>query len=522
MEDLGRLRKLGLWRLMRSVLSSMAGVLICAQHDGEDEEPEDRVSREEAEGPGQLLPTRSRRLTIEQTQALHTKIDLTALSVAESVLRSTGHDAGGGEDSNDDGVMGDDGYGVDYDEFSEWYNAGGRAEAPYLEMLDLGKWPSAGYSVEDDGTEDGTAEEFEEDDEEEEDGEEEDEEEALPERVTQFDPFPPGRVIFSTELARRRRGRGSTNTMVFGPTTFTVRDGDLASLACLEELTELGRKPAADLAALVLASSPAAREHAGSGAGSRDVVRSVIGDALRSSTGGSVTKAVYNAAMRMAIRPSTDWGDQASSFVSFKLSHFFWMFHFQDRFVVDVEMANRAGDAATTPEERADIMRVLSEDEEGEEDELGHAPVLALAAGLAVLGKGAKSEKLAVAWRIFAGQHPVLRDNDEVNEDDEEDAMAGNPVLGVDTNDTGSLGLSRAELFNLLRSLLTGLLALDRVASSQPDVDVRIAVADAASSMAEDAFAHAHVTPSVEIDEDTTTLPRITFNAFAEYYNSHG
>lgn len=528
MEDLGRLGKLGLWRLMRSVLSAMVGVLVCSTHDGEEDEPEDRVQREGAQGPAQLLPNRSRRLNVEQTRALQTKIDLAALSVAESVLRATGH-AGSEADAygnDDDEVLGDDGIGVDYDEFSEWYNQGGRTEAPYLEMLDLGKWPSAGYSVGDDGQDEedqapasgagaGYDDEAQNEHEDEEEEEEEDEP-VLPERVREFDPFRPGPTVFSMALPRRSRGRGPTSGMVFGPTHFTVREGDLASLACLQDLTGLGRMPAAELATLALSCSPVAAAHPSGDPSSREAVRSVVANALRSTSGGSVTKASYNSAMRRALPSAINWSDKAASFVSFKVSHFFWMFHLQDRFVVDTQMSDQAGDVAGTPEERAELMRILNEQEDDDDTKMGHAPVLGLAAGLAVLGGGAKSEKLAIAWRIFAGQHPMLMDEEE-----EEEATGQDEGGDAETNDTGSLALTRPELFNLLRSLLTGLLALDRVSSCEPDADVRIAVAEASSAMVDETFANSEVIPPQTVG-NVTTMERITFNSFAEFYNAHG
>ncbi len=106
----GRLAKLGLWQLLRSLL----GVLCVAPF---------------------LEETA---LTAAHAAALRDEIDVAAISVADSILEFSGEGSASWGQSN--GTASGSGS-VAFDDFADWYNEGGASQARWVELLDLTKWP---------------------------------------------------------------------------------------------------------------------------------------------------------------------------------------------------------------------------------------------------------------------------------------------------------------------------------------------------------------------------------------------
>jgi len=106
----GRLGKLGLWQLLRSLLGA-----VCVAPFLEEE-------------------------SLEHTHiaALRDEIDVVSIALTDDILRFCGHSAEWGSHAAPEGARPT----LAFEDLARWYNEGGSAMAKWLELLDLSKWPT--------------------------------------------------------------------------------------------------------------------------------------------------------------------------------------------------------------------------------------------------------------------------------------------------------------------------------------------------------------------------------------------
>ena len=270
------------------------------------------------------------RRTVDEVRELLTA---TSAELAELIFAESADDR---EESNT----------ITYEEFGEWYNQGGYEVLPWLELLDLQKWPQASVEGEDDDEDDEEGDEqaatngerhvgfnVEDDDDEDEDDDDDEDEDDDDDEDDEDDDGEDEQVMFAFPLSPAAADQAEDSDLLL------ITASDCRSLHALVTRSGLPTVSCDEVFAAFKS---------------------------RASDSGTIDKEGFDAAVRSLV-PSTSLSDEEKQFLSFALSRMFYAF------------ASAA-------------------------DSVGKVQAVDLATGMTMLAGGNKSNKLLLAFNTYSSR----------------------------------------------------------------------------------------------------------------------